>query len=473
VLNRSHRKARILFALSDILLLTLAFAAAYQMRLWLPAFVPFRFEFYIVGPVQALFLGFTWTAWLLLGVWYQIYDRLETGTLRSFLRDTTNQCVNAGVSLVLFEYLLRLDLSRLFLALFLAFSWILLCLFRLNAGNVAGWIRREFGSPLNVLIVGTGEGSRAVAREIEAIQENSVKLIGFLSPENAHGSLELDRSYPVHPLASLASLLRGGVVDEIVFAVNSNELDSLKDVFLLCDEEGIRTRVAMDFFPHINSKVSLETIGDTPVLTFSATPTDEVRLLAKRAIDIVIASAALVVLFPLMVLIAAIIKATSSGPAIFAQKRCGLNGRLFTFYKFRSMCENAEDLKPYLSHLNKKQTAFKIPDDPRLTPIGRWLRKFSIDEWPQLWNVLRGDMSIVGPRPAVPDEVANYQQWQRRRLRMRPGLTCLWTLAGRDTVDFETWMRLDLQYIDSWSLALDWKIILMTIPHVLTGRGAS
>jgi exopolysaccharide biosynthesis polyprenyl glycosylphosphotransferase len=473
VLNRSHRKARILFALSDIFLLTLAFVAAYQARIWLPVWIPLRWEFYILAPVQALFLGFTWTVWLLLGVWYQIYDRLESGTLRSILRDTTNQCVHAGISIVLFEYLLRLDLSRLFLALFVVFSWILLCLFRLNAGNAAGWIRREFGSPLQILIVGTGEGSRALAREIDAMRENSVRLIGFLSPENAQGNLDLGRTYPVHPVSALGALLRGGVVDEIVFAVNSNELASLKDVFLLCDEEGIRTRVAMDFFPHINSKLSLETIGDTPVLTFSATPTDEVRLLAKRLIDIAIASAALIILFPLMVLIVLLIKATSTGPAIFSQKRCGLNGRLFTFYKFRSMCENAEELKPYLSYLNQKQTAFKIADDPRLTPVGRWLRKFSIDEWPQLWNVLRGDMSIVGPRPAVPDEVANYQQWQRRRLRMRPGLTCLWTLAGRDHVDFDTWMRLDLQYIDSWSLALDWKIILLTIPQVLTGRGAS
>ena len=133
---------------------------------------------------------------------------------------------------------------------------------------------------------------------------------------------------------------------------------------------------------------------------------------------------------------------------------------------------NAEELKPALAHMSMKDTAFKLARDPRLTPVGRWLRKFSIDEWPQLWNVLRGDMSLVGPRPAVPEEVDNYKQWQRRRLRMRPGLTCLWALAGRDHLDFETWMRLDMQYIDNWSLALDWKIILRTIPHVLSGRGA-
>ena len=156
---------------------------------------------------------------------------------------------------------------------------------------------------------------------------------------------------------------------------------------------------------------------------------------------------------------------------MFSQVRCGLNGRHFVIYKFRSMCQNAEDLRPSLEHLSIRATAFKLAGDPRLTPLGRLLRKFSIDEWPQLWNVLRGDMSLVGPRPAVPLEVAKYLQWQRRRLRMRPGLTCLWALAGRDSVDFETWMKLDMQYIDTWSLGLDWRILLGTIPKVITGKG--
>jgi lipopolysaccharide/colanic/teichoic acid biosynthesis glycosyltransferase len=187
----------------------------------------------------------------------------------------------------------------------------------------------------------------------------------------------------------------------------------------------------------------------------------------------VIAAAALVLLAPFMILIALLIRITSPGPAIFRQVRCGLNGRRFTFYKFRSMCNNAEELKPSLMYLNRKSTAFKIPNDPRLTSVGRFLRKFSIDEWPQLWNVLKGEMSLVGPRPAVPEEVEMYQTWQRRRLRMRPGLTCLWALAGRDRLDFETWMKMDMQYIDNWSLELDIKILLRTIPRVLTGWGAN
>ena len=241
---------------------------------------------------------------------------------------------------------------------------------------------------------------------------------------------------------------------------------------LFRSEEGVRTRVAVDFFPHVNSSVYLERLGYTPLLTFSAAPHDEIRLMLKRVLDVVLAAIGLLALLPFMLLIAAAVRLTSPGPAIFRQVRCGLNGRRFVFYKFRSMCDGAEGLKPRLLHLSKRKTAFKIPDDPRLTPLGRWLRKFSVDEWPQLWNVLKGDMSLVGPRPAVPDEVEQYERWQRRRLRMRPGLTCLWALAGRDSLDFETWMKMDMQYIDNWSLALDWKILLLTIPRVLVGRGA-
>jgi exopolysaccharide biosynthesis polyprenyl glycosylphosphotransferase len=269
-------------------------------------------------------------------------------------------------------------------------------------------------------------------------------------------------------------ILRQHVIDEVIFAVGSESLANLEEIFLLCDEEGVRTRVAVDFFPHVNSTVSLARFGLTPLLTFSAAPDDEIRLLAKRTIDVALAAAAIVVLAPIMAVIAVLIRVTSPGPAIFRQVRCGLNGRRFMFYKFRSMCHNAEALKSSLSHLNARDgVAFKIPQDPRMTRVGRYLRKFSIDEWPQLWNVLRGDMSLVGPRPAVPSEVERYQRWQRRRLRMRPGLTCLWAVSGRDQVDFETWMKMDMQYIDNWSLALDWKILLRTIPKVLTGRGAS
>jgi len=349
-----------------------------------------------------------------------------------------------------------------------------MCLFRLNSGSLVGLIRREFGTPHLVLVVGTGERALALARSLEESGQYGIRLLGFLDEDPAQdGRIKLARDYPVRPIGDLPRILREHPIDEIIFSVDSRRLAGLEDTMLFCDEAGVRTRVAIDFFPHVNSDVYLDRLGQAPLLTFSAAPHDEIRLFVKRATDVVLAAAGLVLLAPLMVLVALVIRITSPGPVIFRQTRCGLNGRRFEFYKFRSMCADAENLKGQVGHLNTKgDTVFKIPNDPRLTQVGRWLRKFSIDEWPQLWNVLKGDMSVVGPRPAVPEEVDKYQQWQRRRLRMRPGLTSLWAIAGRDGVDFETWMKLDMQYIDNWSLALDYKIILKTIPRVLLGHGA-
>jgi exopolysaccharide biosynthesis polyprenyl glycosylphosphotransferase len=465
-----HRKARVLFGLSDIILVALAFEAAYQTR----AVLHLEHDFFLTVERKALVLAFSLSAWVVIGLWLEIYEKLDSGHPRVILRDAARQCAYSALGLVLFEYLFRLDLSRFFVALFAAYTWTLLILFRLTAGRVVGVIRREFAAPHYVMVVGTGERAIRMARALEHSYEYGIRLRGFLSEiADAPKEIRLRAVYKVLPVDDLPGILREHVVDEIIFAVESESLAALEEAFLLCDEEGVRTRVAVDFFPHVNSTVSLERFGPTPLLTFSAAPYDEIKLLAKRVTDILIAAAGLIVLMPFMLVIGALIRLTSPGPAIFKQVRCGLNGRLFLFYKFRSMVENAEELKKDLEHLNVRQTVFKIPDDPRLTLIGRYLRKFSVDEWPQLWNVLKGDMSLVGPRPAVPSEVQRYQRWQRRRLRMRPGLTCLWAISGRDGVDFDTWMKMDMQYIDNWSLALDWKIILHTIPRVLTGRGAN
>ncbi len=420
-----------------------------------------------------MLLGFATLVWVLLGYWLGVYERLDSSRLRTIVRDATRQCGLGGIAVVLLEYTLRLDLSRGFLGLFIAYSWLLLLLFRWRAGKIVGIIRKEFAAPHHVVIVGTGERAVRLGRMLEASRDYGIRLLGFLAEDKTFPEeIELESRYRVYSLANLPSLLEKDVIDEILFAVDSARLAALEDVFLLCDEEGVRTRVAVDFFPHVNSEVYLDRYGETPLLTFAAAPHDEVRLVVKRIVDIVVAATALIVLAPVMALIVLLIKSTSRGPAIFRQTRCGLNGRRFVFYKFRSMVHNAEELKSSLAHLNKKEVVFKIPDDPRMTAVGRWLRKFSIDEWPQLWNVLKGDMSLVGPRPAVPEEVERYQRWQRRRLRMRPGLTCLWAVQGRDRLDFETWMRMDMQYIDNWSLLLDGKILLRTIPYVLLGKGA-
>ncbi|HEV8040877.1 MAG TPA: sugar transferase [Bryobacteraceae bacterium] len=465
--SRHYRKVKAIFGLTDVLLISLAFFAAYQTRIRLQ----FEKLFYLDFLLATLLLIISILCWTAIGYWFNIYEKLDSAHPRVVLRDTFRQCALGAISLVVAEYMLRLDLSRSFVALFAIYAWVLLCLFRINFARAIGRVRREFGTAHYVMVVGSGASALHLGAALEQSADYGVRLMGFLDDEP--GQVQLAGIYQQHPLSQLPELLRQQVIDEIIFAVDSGKLAAMEEVFLLCDEEGVRTRVVVDFFPHVNSQVYLDRLGSTPLLTFSAAPHDEIRLLLKRVTDILLAAAALILMLPFMLMIALLIPLTSPGPAIFRQERCGLNGRRFVFYKFRSMCDNAEELKASLAHLSQRSTAFKIPNDPRLTRLGWFLRKFSIDEWPQLWNVLKGDMSLVGPRPAVPEEVEMYQRWQRRRLRMRPGLTCLWALAGRDALDFDTWMKMDMQYIDTWSLALDWKIIVRTIPRVLTGRGAS
>src|SRR6516225_300029 len=318
-----QRKARVLFALSDVFLATLAFEAAYRTRLLLHL----EREFYLTIERKALVLGFSLLALVGFGLWLELYEKLDAGHPRLILRDAARQCAYGALFLVVFEYLLRLDLSRFFLALFVTYEWVALLLFRLTAGRLVGVIRREFAGPHYVMVVGTGARARRLGEALERSVDYGVRLRGFLSdqPVEAPAEISLRAGYRVQPIAELSAILRQHVIDEIIFAVESDRLSELEEYFLLCDEEGVRTRVAVDFFPHVNSTVSLERFGPTPLLTFSAAPYDEIKLLAKRVTDILIAAAGLIVLMPLMVVIGIAIRLTSPGPAIFKQVRCGLN----------------------------------------------------------------------------------------------------------------------------------------------------
>lgn len=466
--SRNQRKLRLFHLLTDAVLVWLAFEAAYLAR----SIMPMAREFYFLLPVKILLLLLAMLCYLGTALWFDDYQAFEGLTRRQTLGRTLRQAAVAPAVLVLAQFALRLDMSRAFLALFAAFTGLALLAFRWNAAPLLRWYRLRFVGERYLWIVGTGDSARRVGGLVEDAATYGLRLSGFLDVRPMVGAIQLRRNYPVHALAELPDLLRRQVIDEVLFAVPSEELADLEETFLLCDEEGVRSRVAVDFFPHVHSEMYLERLGSAPMLTFSGAPHDEVRLLLKRLIDVALASISLLAVSPLMAAIALLVRLTSPGPVLFRQERCGLNGRRFVLYKFRSMVADAESQKAGLADRNERELVFKIRNDPRLTPIGRWLRKFSLDEWPQLWNVLRGDMSLVGPRPAVPEEVDQYKRRQRRRLRMRPGLTCLWVVEGRDAVDFERWMALDMQYIDTWSLALDWKIMLRTIPQVVSGKGA-
>jgi exopolysaccharide biosynthesis polyprenyl glycosylphosphotransferase len=471
VYSRHQRKFQVIYAICDAVLVVLAFGFAYLLRQQLPL----ERDFEIAPPIRILLIAFAVGSNLLLANSSKVYQNIEALSVWKILTGTFRHVAFTMVGFILLEFALRLDLSRPFVGLF-AFNllWMLVAA-RLSIRRYGGTWWKHFHVPLHVMVAGTGPGALQVASHLEEASGYGFRFQGFfrLPSEPDQETITLTQSYPVYPIAQMREFLEHQVLDEIIFAVGQEQLPSLRDVFVECDEEGIHTRLALNHFPHVNSEMYVETLGTIPMLTFSATPHDELRLLVKRSIDVILASVALLLTAPLLCLVALAVKLTSRGPIFFKQLRCGLNGRRFMLIKFRSMVENAEALRPALEHLNEKSTVFKIRNDPRLTPIGRYLRRFSLDELPQLWNVLRGDMSLVGPRPPIPSEVARYERWQRRRLRMRPGLTCIWAIEGRDQLDFDTMMRKDMQYIDKWSLTLDLYILLRTIPLVLTGKGAN
>ncbi|MFL6352089.1 MAG: sugar transferase [Bryobacteraceae bacterium] len=450
-----RKKIQLLFAVTDALFTILAFEAAYHTRAHLELK---QLIFFLPLQTHILLLGFCVAVWVALGSLQRVYEYLDSANPSRVLVNSLRQCLVGTACVVLFQYLLRLELSRGFLFLFFAYNLALLALFRWNSRRLVGVFQRGFGSPYHILIVGERHKAALLVKQLNQGSPFRIQVSAVICEQEC--------------AEKLPKLLREQIVDEVIFDVDSSTLCNLEDVFLLCDEEGVRTRVSIGFFPHVNSEITLDRVGDAPLLTFSAAPLEGLNLTVKRLADIVISALALLILSPIMAGAALLIRLTSPGPIIFRQARCGLNGRRFTLYKFRSMVENADLLKPQLEHLSEKHIAFKISRDPRVTGVGRWLRKFSVDELPQLYNVFRGDMSIVGPRPPVPEEVERYERWQRRRLRMRPGLTCLWAVMGRDHLNFDAWMRMDISYIENWSLKLDWSIMLKTIPHVLAGKGA-
>ncbi|HOU36535.1 MAG TPA: sugar transferase, partial [Candidatus Omnitrophota bacterium] len=269
-------------------------------------------------------------------------------------------------------------------------------------------------------------------------------------------------------------IIHNQVIDEIIFVVPRSWLNKIEDIMYLCEAEGLRIHIAVDYFELKFSRGRLSELDRFPLLTFSSTPARLGSLVCKRIFDVLISAAILLLSLPLFVAVAILIKLTSDGPVFFKQKRVGLNGRIFRLYKFRTMVRDAElKLQELMPHNEMHGPVFKMSNDPRITPVGRVLRKFSIDELPQFWNVLTGTMSVVGPRPPLPSEVKQYDSWQRRRLSMRPGITCLWQVSGRNRiVDFAKWVKMDLDYIDEWSFWLDMKIFFKTIPVVIFGIGA-
>ncbi len=277
------------------------------------------------------------------------------------------------------------------------------------------------------------------------------------------------------PVSDLVAALHEHSVTRVIFAAGHGQFDRVQAAIEACEIEGVEAWLMADFIRTAIARPVFDSLGERPMLVFRSTSDASWELLAKRVIDVVGAFCALTIMAPVFAAIAIGIKLTSPGPVLFRQQRGGLHGRPFSMFKFRSMVADAEARKSELDERNEMQgPVFKVDDDPRVTPLGRWLRRTSLDELPQFWNVLRGDMSLVGPRPLPLYEVEKFaSRSQRRRLSVPPGITCLWQISGRNHItSFDEWVRLDLAYIDDWSLWLDIKILVRTIPVVLLGLGA-
>jgi exopolysaccharide biosynthesis polyprenyl glycosylphosphotransferase len=461
-LGRQSRANEVIRVLIDAFLLVAAFFVAFRVRISLPAFPALA-----AWPRHELLVVVALATWLPTAYALGAYGPRRLPLLQELTRLFWS-AFTTGLVVASLAFLLKQEyLSRPLVVIYCIVAFSMTAAFRVCLAT--GWFGLARG-PHRVIVVGSGPEAERICRMVRHGMDSGLELVGVIPEE---------KTAPVPPgafrlggIEDCEAIFRREIVDEIIFAVPRTKLFEVEAAFGAAEDLGIPTKLCLTFLPNRISRVSFERVGGTPMLSFSSAPGKPVQLALKRAFDIAVSASALVVCAPVFLIVAALIKLDSKGPVFFRQKRSGLNGREFQMLKFRSMVTDAEEQLKVLEAKNEMSgPVFKIKDDPRVTGIGRFIRKTSIDELPQFWNVLVGDMSVVGPRPLF--DVKHYdERWQVRRVSVKPGITCTWQISGRNEVDFSTWMKLDLDYIDGWSLGLDIKIFLKTIPAVLLGRGA-
>ncbi len=466
MLKQQARLVEMALRLADAAAFIVAFLAAYLVRdrvldAGLPGLYPLGLYWPELATSIVLWFAAAWLA--------RVYDTYRTYALGTELA----RLVRAAAAVALLEFagafLAKHDVSRVLMALFYSMAFTLMATSRVAIRVAARAARRRGRNTRTFAVAGSGDFAAAVAQRMLDHREWGLVLAGYVSEDGAGG-----RNGPVlGNLADLGFILEKHVIDLVVFAVSPARMEAVEAGVALCEQLGVRVKICLDLSPRRIARLSFEDLDGVPVLDLATTPTDALALAAKRAFDVAASVLALLLASPLMLAMAVGIKLDSPGPVLFRQARVGRYGRPFSLLKFRSMRCGAEGQLEALRHRNDVgEPAFKLRDDPRITRLGRLLRRTSLDEVPQFWNVLVGEMSVVGPRPPLPSEVERYQRWQRRRLSVRPGITCTWQVSGRSEVDFDRWVELDLQYIDTWSLWKDVEIVLRTIPAVIQGRGA-
>ncbi|MDZ4786442.1 MAG: sugar transferase [bacterium] len=465
---------------ADNIIVVLAFFIAYYGRsslmFWNQTFdlnLPFAGE--ILAPISSYYvililaLPIYNLSWTMLGA----YDRARIFSSFKLLQVFLSSSVLIFFFIAAGLFLLKLDLSRAVIILFCSIVALSLTAERYLLRALLRYWNWRGRNLRNLVIVGLGEQAKKIQEEIKKRPELGINLIGFAIFKDA--PITIEQNFKIfRGTADLEEALKNFAIDEVIFTDVRSHLDDVENMIVACADQGVRTSLAADLFSVGMAKSEVSYFGGMPLIHYHTPPGDRWELAIKRVIDFIIASLLLVVILPILILITLGIRIMSPGPVIFKQKRVGLNGRIFSMYKFRSMIVGAEnELQDLIDKNEMDGPVFKLSNDPRITSFGRLLRRFSLDELPQLFNVFRGDMSLVGPRPPVPSEVSQYQRRYRRRLSMRPGITCIWQVTGRNEIkDFETWMKLDLEYIDNWSLLMDLRILFKTIPAVIFGYGA-
>lgn len=470
---------------TDVLMIIIAFVSAYFVTLFLKIFFdlgPLAFATTLSLEGVLYFLqNHLWLVVITIPTWIGLMtlDGLYKEIRTKLFLEIMWKVIRTGLVAVLFlgsgVFLLKMTLtSRLYVGIFAVNAVIWLGLGKYFWRKFLDYSYRQGYNLVNLLIVGTGKRAQDFIQVVQAHSNWGLKIIGLVDDDpKLLGKSILN--YPViGRIRDIPRLLRENIIDRIIFVVPRMWLNRIEEAIHHCEREGIYTAVSVDLYHPKLALLRLTDFAGTPLIVFQTFQAKEWQMFIKRLFDMLISFLAIVVLMPLFILTGLAIRLSSPGPVFFRQTRCGLNGRKFVLLKFRSMVKGADMKKRELQRQNEMDgPVFKMKRDPRITPVGRFMRKFSIDELPQLINVFRGDMSLVGPRPPLPAEVELYESWQRRRLSMKPGLTCIWQVSGRNKIDFEHWMEMDLQYIDTFSLWLDFKLLVRTVFVVLTGYGAS
>lgn len=457
----------------DCLLLVAAFFLAYYLRKYL-LIESFPTDLYTLR----IYMWILPTVTVLWGIFLYsqgMYGSLRLKKFREVLWIVIRSAFLSFISFCAVTYAFKTEsISRSFIALMFILGVILLVVEKLALVFFLRRLRSSGFNFRNILVVGTGHRAQRFVRYLSHHRELGLNVVGFVDEDPAQVGMSIQGYWVLGTLEQIQKVLRTYIIDEVIFIVPRSFLSKIESAIVYCELVGVTASVAVDLFD-LKSTMGEETnLLGIPMISFETVPHNMTALAMKRLLDIVISTAALILISPLYLGVAAAIKLTSAGPVYFTQERCGMNGRKFKLYKFRTMVQDAESrLKDLLARNEMSGPVFKMENDPRVTKIGKFLRKFSLDELPQLWNVFLGDMSLVGPRPPLPSEVRQYDPWHQRRLSIRPGITCIWQAGGRNRIkNFDQWVKMDLEYIDHWSLSLDFKILLKTVPAVLSGAGA-